>query len=397
MIGLSDDQPRADRRKRLAGLLLLAVVLVAVVVIAPRLGPSPHRPIDRFEPPPPLAGPELVSRAGSVIDVDFASDGHGFALWGRCTQPLDTQRCGPKLFVTEDGDRWHVRDFPMFAAIEVRSHHYRRQVVALGGCNVAIGPVTGHRMFSDDCGRRWHVVLPTPKRTLAAIPDGAVLERYCAEQGRTSSACGDPRLVVIPPDSGRPTLLATEPAVDDPVPEPVPGPDGRWWVSGREPGTDRPVVAVSDDAGRTWSVTTLPLDGPADRVMLTSTQAGHAYAVAVSEVSAGTDELVGIFHRADRGGWERTWDATASDAPVRVSGAPIATSRHVLYLIARDGLRHYRSADHGRTFEARTVDRPVVSPRWTRGGYVARSAQEPDRWFRASKGVRWQPVAFPQP
>lgn len=395
MMASTRDPPPAHRGKRLAGLLLLVSVLVAVMVIAPRLNPSPDRSIERPEPPPPLPGPELVARAGSVIDVDFAADGHGFALWGRCTRPLDNERCGPRLLVTEDGDHWQVRKFPLLSAIEVRSHHYRRQLVALGGCTVVVGPVNGHRMISHDCGRRWHVVLPTVRRTLERIPKGAILERSCAEPATTPSSCRDSRVVVIPPDSGRPALLATEPAVDDPAPEPVPTHDGRWWVTGRDLATGRPAVAVSED-GRSWSVSTVPFDGgPIDRVMLASRN-GHAYAVLVDRYSGGAGTLVGIFHRENGSRWEQVSDTTTSAAPSSVTGVPILAPRDVVSLVdAEDGVG-YRSDDHGRTFEA-VVGKSVISPRWTRGGYVARSAEEPGRWFLATDGVRWRPIDFPHP
>jgi hypothetical protein len=370
---------------------------LAIPVLRTQLRPEPER-----APPPPSrtqVTPDL-GRADPplVYDVDFAGPGHGFALWGRCTNG-ENYLCERKLLVTEDGVNWTSRHFPL-AAVKA-PYTLGGRVVGLGLGKIILLDLdpSGSRLHRRDAGQTWRSVPAIPQHTVTEIPVGGVLETQCVELAGHPIECPAGTVAVIDPESGDSAWLATPPALAEATPEPLAADDGSWWVSGKDPSTGGWAVAVSRDAGRTWSVSTLPtVSGPPPGRLSVAARGPTVYVTATGHLPDGLERrsLVGIFLSTDGGrSWEQTWRAEGG-SPRGLGGDPAVTPDGGLFIATDDVGPCYRSVDGGRTFTA-LLDGPRLERiRRTRAGYLGvASGSAQHRYLTSADGVRWTDVAFP--
>ncbi|MCU7722561.1 glycoside hydrolase [Actinoplanes sp. KI2] len=122
--------------------------------------------------------------------------------------------------------------------------------------------------------------------------------------------------------ANQPTGIAFAPGQTSAVNAP---PDGRLWVSGFDPVTNKPAVATSSDAGRTWRTHVFTAAVPAGPDHLAYVAAGRGDAAYVLTYHA--DDVVDAYYTADGG---KTWragdtirDAAPSAAFVTADGAHV--------------------------------------------------------------------------
>lgn len=393
--GREDPQPR----RTLVGAGLLAAVLAAVVLASALSGPGSSggrgaRPDDPArEPPPTRAG--QAAPLTEVVDVEFADPQHAFAVQNRCAGGP----CRNVLLVTTDGQHWTPRKHPALA-IGVRKQ-YVGALTALGGCRLTIDdpkPYTDRTLlhwYSDDCATTWRQVPARPRGTAARIPAGGTVGAACPVKGRGLDTCAA-TLVVTDPGTGLRKWLAGAPRLKEIRPSGVPQPDGGWWVTGRQPGTGRWMVAASHDDGASWSTTRLRrLTDP--RVDVLSVVAGprDAYLLGLGTVGFDDFELLVVYHSADGG---RTWQLTkryADDDHPPVPHGALARPDGLLLVTADDERAYWRSSDRGRTFAPASARAPIAAAQWTRGGYVAIAPGERPRWYHSPDGAAWTRLRFP--
>jgi hypothetical protein len=319
-------------------------------------------------------------------------------LWGRCTNGRD-YRCERKLLVTADGATWAARGFTLgeLAAPDRLSG----RVVALGSGRLMITDLDDRsrtRFHSADSGQTWRPVPLQPTRTVDEIPPDALLETHCVQTVHDMSECRRRRLVITLADTGERVWLATPPALGQPLPELRPADDGTRWVSGRDPVTGRWTVAVSRDAGRSWSLPALPVPSGLVLESLSGTGSGpNRYLLATGWLNDAVEprNLIAIFRSTDGGGrWAQTWSGDGR-APRTVGGA-VTTPDGGLFVAPEDVGPGYRSVDGGASFMP-VLDGPrLTSVRRTGAGYLAAASDRPaGHYLTSSDGVHWTPVSLP--
>lgn len=345
--------PRGGMLRGLAGLL---GILVAIVLA---------RALLHHEPPEPPA--RVQSPSAMAFDVDFADRRNGFAVRGRCLRYWYDE-CRTTLLATRDGMRWEERRIRPETGGRLR---LVGEVIALGPCRVALVAYDGSRLFSADCGRTWREVALAPQGTVAAIPPGGMLESSCFRQRIYPGGCPEARLLVTMPDGGRKWLAATPGLARPRVGEGGPV-NGGWWVAGTHLVSGQLALAVSTDAGRTWSTRTLPEpqgdqfdERPLPPRMHITARGPAVYATAVGHVRQSDHGLLAIFASDDHGAsWRQTWRVTSDDDLRTIGGVVIPTGAEQLSVVDAGG-KPYRSQDSGHTFRSWSLDRPIAWPRWT--------------------------------
>lgn len=182
----------------------------------------------------------------------------GTALYGalaRCTS------CDAEFYTSpDDGATWQRRTVP--PGPQHTGDPRRPVLIPLNPDTVAWyeppfdepstpGPATLDRLWiTSDDGRSWRPAV-RDMRPVDAVPPGAkpVDCRFLLRVSTCAVAVLDPATGRLAPLSGQPTGIEVGARWTDDVNVP---PDGRLWVPGLEPGTRKPAVAVSSDAGRTW-------------------------------------------------------------------------------------------------------------------------------------------------
>lgn len=397
------DRFRQRRTRRRMQLGAVAAVL-AVSAVVPAL-----RQLDVRQPaaPPPTTSQTTSQTSPTpgvtvLFDVQFAEDGSGYTVRGRCeegTGEVLTRPCALTLLTTDDLETWvEVGPVPTPDRDDL---HPVGQLSVLGPNELvfdwaATGDGAGSesaRMHSADGGRSWQDV-PMPAvvtDTVAAIPDHAALQPACLA-ALQSQACGTPTFTVVWPGPGAPAVLADPPPLSNPRPGALPTADGQWWVLGNVPGTARWALAVSTDDGRTW--TTTPLDDglPTDLSMSVVSQGGTLYATASGTEPGDSAGLRAIFRSDDDGRtWERTWRPVEGQlAPGHMAGL-VAAADGTLHVYEYD--RAFTSSDGGRTLEVTAEGRDGFV-RWTRAGYVAVGT---DSFELSPDGVHWREYDLPPP
>ncbi|WP_282696704.1 sialidase family protein [Streptomyces sp. CC208A] len=348
----------------------------------------------KFGAPPRIAdGSELPGR---VSGVDFAADGSGFALLAECVSDPATPEngfCRQWIAVLDPGaERWETRSSPL---PEVRgTDGVSAELRVLGPGRALVEDGGGERQrrgwFTGDGGRSWRAVDPRTDGRTPDVPAGGVLTTECAtEPEAVPEQCARERLVAISPVDGRRRTLVRQPPLG---PHPRPGetaePDGSWWVSGTEPSTGRPAVAVSRDAGRSWTVSRLP--SPADtpgRYVRVVVGPDAVYAAEMGEPPGGEPVLNGLraLHRSQDGGrtWRRTWTTGSVDEPRSLHGLPVPGPGGRLEIAAQSS--GHRSLDGGRTF--RKIPDGTGYVRRTAAGLLREDTR--CRYGLTRDGVRW--------
>ncbi|MFE5794677.1 exo-alpha-sialidase [Streptomyces sp. NPDC056503] len=364
---------RAPAPLRALVALLLAWLLVACTG-GPETARGGERPADGgvFGLPPRIGdGAELP---GWAAGVDLAADGSGFALLAECvSDPAEPANgfCRQRVAVLDRGaERWRPGASPLPELRGTAGVSARLLVLGPGRALIEDGGGEEPRRgwFTGDGGRSWRSVDQRPAGRTPDIPAGAALTTECVgDPGAPAERCALERLVVVSPRDGRRRELVAQPAVGArPRPAGTAEPDGSWWVSGVEPGTGRPVVAVSRDAGRSWSVSRLPspTDAPPwyTRVVVGP---DAVYAAEMGELRGGepVKNPLRALHRSLDGGrtWQRMWTTGAEREPRSLEGLPvpgpggrveIATQRSGQ--VSLDGGRTFRELDDGGAYVRRT-------------------------------------------
>ncbi|MFC8955905.1 exo-alpha-sialidase [Streptomyces sp. NPDC057101] len=340
--------------------------------------------------------PSAPGLPGGAHALGFARDGSGFALLAECVgvaEDPESGFCRQHVAVRDAGvERWVPRRSPL-----PRIHGtdgVSADLLVLGPGRALITDGGGDRpeeaWFTRDGGRSWRAV---DRRTVGRVPEipaGAVLTTDCADPaGAGPDACARKRLVVVSPADGRRRALVREPLLGaHPWPAAQPEPDGSWWVSGVDPLSGRAAVAVSRDAGRSWTVSRLPS---------TATTPGRGVAVVVGRdavYAAELGELPGgepvknplrALHRSLDGGrsWQRTWTTGPEAEPRTLLGVPVpGPGGRVEIGGERDG---YGSVDGGRRFTL--LDTGTSFVRRTPLGLLRESSR--CVYELTADGVRW--------
>ncbi|MFD7323700.1 WD40/YVTN/BNR-like repeat-containing protein [Streptomyces sp. NPDC059875] len=292
----------------------------------------------------------------------FAADGSGFVLLADCVTDEKVPAngfCRQHVAVLDRGAKsWVLRKSPLPELRGTDGVSANLLVLGPGRALIEEGgaePETQRTWFTRDGGRSWRQGDRRTVGTTAAIPAGAVLTTDCAQPaGSSVDDCARERLVVISPQDGRRRALAKGPLLGaHPRPAEVAEPDGSWWASGTDPLSGRAAVAVSRDAGRSWSVSRLP-SPTAEPGRHTSVVVGRdaVYAAEMGELKGGepVKNPMRALHRSRDGGrtWERMWTTGPMVEPRTLLGLPVPGPGGRV-LIGAEG-REYVSVDGGRSF-----------------------------------------------
>jgi len=234
----------AGRRRRTwfrGGLAALGVAVVGVLVGAVAANPAGPAP-STFDN---QNGPVRWARAG---DKD-----HLFLLSNDCLpsqranrpeEPLDPRQCPDELRASTDGGRaWQVRPLPSAQA--------DWQVTLLGTQTLLARTGADRRQVSVDGGVHW-APFTVATTTLAAVPAGSWAVGWPIPEVATPVPA-DTVVAAVDPSTGAMRPLAAQPPMLRLYVQQAPL-DAGVWVTGTDPATRRPAVAVSRDDGRTWSV-----------------------------------------------------------------------------------------------------------------------------------------------
>lgn len=336
--GLSADEVftagRRRHRRRSTGLVAAAatlVVLAGTVAGVAATGSGAEEPPAAARTAPAVTDPHPGEE---VVWAGAADAAHLYLSFRVCS----TAPCGKtvvQLAGSDDGGRtWTDRGGP----------------IGVGDLAV-LGPRTLLRnapgrpeelLVSTDGAGTWSPVKRVT-RAVAALPAGATL--ICLQAPDESGGLGEPcRLHAVEPAVYRLTPLAVQPAL---VPEPTglePAGSrlavaGKLWVGGTDPATGRPAVAVSRDAGRTWSSHVFT-----DAAVCTQVSCGWPRIASADGVTAYVVITDPVRRRQllYRGVSGRTWTAQPGTVPPYLGQASFAGSyvasdgTHVLGLAGQD-------------------------------------------------------------
>ncbi|MFF8610286.1 WD40/YVTN/BNR-like repeat-containing protein [Streptomyces sp. NPDC015346] len=311
-------------------------------------------------PPPRI--PSAAQLPGWSHSLGFASDGSGFTLLASCVEDETAPAhgfCRQHVAVLDRGAKeWALRRSPLpetRGGIGVSS-----SLVVLGPGRALVEeggdrPETSRTWFTRDGGRSWKEGSRRTVGRAPVIPAGAVLTTECAQPaGSYAEDCPRERLVVISPHDGRRRTLARQPLLGaHPRPAEAAEPDGSWWASGTDPLSGRAAVAVSRDAGRSWSVSRLPSPTTEPGWYTTVVVGPDAvYAAEMGELKGGepVKNPMRALHRSVDGGrtWERMWTTGPMIEPRTLVGLPVPGQGGRVLIGAED--REYVSVDGGRSF-----------------------------------------------
>jgi hypothetical protein len=373
---------RALRRPRtLVAMLAMVVAGAAIPLLRTALPPVPGA--DPGIAPQPSSIAEPTSSFVYDVDVLVGERLQGYALRAVCPVRSQSGPCPTEVLYTEDGQLWAIQS--RLPAPSNGSRGLDRRIRTLGPRRVVI-EARAERWYSSDSALTWRKVPVEPGQSVAAIPPDAVLEPRCFVV--TSVCRGLGQLLVTLPDSGRSATLASPPALDQPVPVPIQAADGGWWVSGKDPATGRWAVAVSRDAGRTWSITPLPpfAGTPQAGISVTATPTAW-YATAIGQLPDTAAGLLAIFRSTDAGAtWTAVWQAGEGRRPRSIAGALVAAPDGSITVTTQDG-GTYVSADQAATFRQDTG--PARYSRWSRVGYIASFGGTSGAYSWSRDGSRW--------
>ncbi|MFD2008268.1 beta propeller repeat protein [Streptomyces narbonensis] len=326
----------------------------------------------------------------------LARDGSGFALLAECREGEEAPEggvCRQHVAVLDAGAKeWVLRRSPLPEVSSATGISANLLVLGPGRALVEAGGAgPGDRTwFTRDGGRTWRAGDRRTVGTTPEIPVGAVLATDCpAPAGASVDDCARTRVVVVSPQDGRRRALARVPLLGaHPRPAERQEPDGSWWVSGTDPLSGRAAVAVSRDAGRSWTVSRLPspATGPG---WYTAVAVGQdaVYAAEMGELTGGepVKNPMRALHRSVDGGrtWQRMWTTGPEREPRTLLGLPVPGPGGRVEIGGE--LSGYGSGDGGRTF-VRLGDGAHFTRR-TPLGLLRETA--PCRYALTADGVRW--------
>jgi hypothetical protein len=356
---------RAHARRQLQVAVVVVVIAVALAVPLLRWLPSST---------PPAAPPASPK---TTYVLDFADADHGYAL-ARACQP-GVAGCAFILYRTEDGGRtWTPRKLP--TPPDPKTGYFSSALYVLGPDEVALDRGGGRdgwdRVHSTDGGRTWHDLTRwwNPENATAPLAPDAQLSGRCGVAPVVNTECQS--IGAVQPDTGKFVAIPTEPPVDVEQFGSVAGTKGKWWTVGRSRTTGKMALAVTTDAGRTWSNTPITDDGSLGRWAVVARN-GLMYAVA-----SDSSTLLSVWRSTDDGkSWETTNDGSGGQPGL--VGTPIAAADGTL--IGSDGVTRYVSRDGGRTFRRDGTATGDVT--WTRAGYLRTHG---DEFALSADGLHWR-------
>lgn len=376
-------QRTTRRRMQLGAVLAVLVVAAAIPVLRTTLRPAPDDPATTTSPTTGQvpAGPVLNA-------IDFADERHGYAIRSTCVAGVSD--CSNELVVTSDGAHWAKRALPaaatdtrVAAVVEVLGP----EAIVVATSMAGVDP----RFYSADAGRTWQEV-PATVSDYTTIPDGAILEGIICNHSDNCTVA----TVATDPNSGGSGRLSSPPQVGEPSPAARRQVASGWWLWGYDKESGKRVLAVSRDAGRTWSRSVLPIT---DATMISVTTDGHVlYATAYTgfqELGNQASGLAAIFRSTDGGAtWEQTWQAKEGVQPRGISGELVAAADGRLLLSSGSHGPMWASTDGGKTFQP-AQDVPIASYFMRTGaGYLAGPDDPQSNVYRLSAdGVRWKDIS----
>jgi len=357
---------RHRRRARRAGAVLAVVAVAGFVGLRP-WDTDQTPPVANLSPSPGvvytdagitingLTGDGFIDPRGQITDVEFADPDHGYSLV-QCR--ADADPCSPSLARSADGGiTWTLATLPSGLGT-------RLDLVAFADGRIVIGGYV-----STDAGQTWR---PTARAEgpAATVEKGELLR------------LGDGGVEVWSPTYGNRGALAVQPpAMTVHWVAGVPTATGAWWVGGVRDQT--PVVAVTHDGGRRWTVTPLDATGTTAQV---SVLGGHVYAVVIGPGRA----IAAIFKSVDSG--QRFTPTTTGRVaePGEFAGEMVPLLDGRLLVIGTDH-RWYVSEDDGHTFARAAGTLPAAG--WvhrTTAGYVAYDLFNADWAAFSTDGSTWR-------
>jgi hypothetical protein len=326
---LADDVYAAGRRRlhrrrsvavaaAVAVLATLSVTGVAAGVVGPRRTPAGVVPAGR---PTPAA--TAVPHPGQPIQSAAAADAsHLYLSFTAYPDQLNKKGIVQLVRSTDGGRTWSDRGGP----VDIVQLRILAPDTLIGRVMGRTPPKArpGSLAVSTDGASTWNALrLATP---VAAVPPGSTAVCW---SDRDDSPC---QVYAVDPAAGGLALLANQPRLStDPAGLWIEQAAGRLWVAGFADG--RPAVAVSLDAGRTWSTHVFG-DAPACgaegcRPPAVATADGRAGYVVVTST-----KWRAVYRRTAGGGWQRITGADAiptGDGNNPQQSFVAADGRHVLF------------------------------------------------------------------
>jgi hypothetical protein len=382
---------RTSRRRRQLG-AVAAVLLVGATIplvrtaLRPVDDPAAARPVSSFTP---AVDPSVRSALPEPFlhSVWFVDGRHGYALRAGCG-PENNADCFSELLVTEDGEHWVTRKLPpaighSIGGVTGQLYVFGRRTLLAGDLHLRGAP----RFYSSDAGETWQQLRSTDDEVIDTIPEGAHLEFTC-----TGAEDCMAKLLVVRPDSGKTASLRTPPPLTNVVSAASIPVDGAWWVSGDD-AAGRRVLAVSRDAGASWSLADLP-GLLAQPFWISVSSAGPVlYATVTGQLPEVKNGLVSIYRSSDHGQhWEPTWQSGTGREPRSTSGIAVAATDGTLTIHTELG-QTYLSRDGGRTFDHVESAPGVGQVTLTPAGYLAGPPDPSSTSYRLSPdGVHWREI-----
>lgn len=379
---------RTTRRRMQWGAMAAVLVVAAAVPLLRGAVATDPPAADRPDGP-------VISSKPHLTGIEFVTPERGYAVESNCA--YSGTDCRYDLLTTSDGGgSWATRPLPPTADGKIFTRFYGMYV--LGENEVMIDRTTpdnrNERIISVDGGRTWSVVaepiVAAPSPTISAA--GALVSGCPPIVGDVDVRCAT--VATILPD-GRTSLLANQPPLNHPVPGYYPTTEGTWWVSGQDPATGELAVAVSRDAGWTWTTRTLGLpvaEGWRDYVSVAEHD-GTLYVSVAAPNTTPRSMLTAMFVSTDDGRtWTRTRTYAEDEVPRSAAGDLVVTrSGDVLVNSLFDDRKTYVTTDGGATFTE--AERPFAGIVFrVRAGYVEVPWRrvKTDHAFSAD-GVEWRP------
>lgn len=400
---------RGRRRRRRLVATTLTAAGAAVVTLVGALA------FTALDGGPGLARPDLPAeqsarlRTGSVFGAAASDANHLYAIVLNCpnSSPANRLECNQDLVGSDDGGRtWQVRSRGL-------GSFNRINLIPLGNSVLLARPFLqfkagvfqkpGQTYISLDGGKTWRAVEQTGASTSSVPATGWI----AFVDGGSAPATGG-FLVGVPKSTLSEYLkLANPPAIRSTAGIVLRTATGGLWIAGEDPATHQPAVAVSDDAGRTWSTQVFKDVPPVEDSYYTAQVAtldgrvGYAVSMTGKGLDGGGRAFV---HRTTDGGktWQRVdvdgtapWSYNGGSSFVTPNGAHVIADlgrdRTITFRISRDGGAHYTPVTL--TGLPAGIDniadgQPVHT--LPGGGYLAFAPG--DAIYRSTDGLHWQRI-----